>query len=43
MSLSSHSKCRFCQAFGGQQARGNAACGQAGIEEAGVFVPESFG
>ena len=26
-----------CQAFGGQQARGNAACGQVGIEEAGVF------
>lgn len=26
-----------CQAFGGQQAWGNAACGQVGIEEAGVF------
>ena len=26
-----------CQAFGSQQAWGNAACGQVGIEEAGVF------
>ena len=37
-------KMSVCQAFGSQQAWGNAACGQVGIEEAGVFfVPENFG